>query len=241
MPYRRLPNTDEARLRALNQAYKLGKELAPFELTYSQSTFSQVQSFLPYFDKIIREHRFNYSTQIKRGKEYQQLLKKVKVYISHFIQVMNMAVQRGELPVTTRTYYGMKENENHLPTLSTENEILEWGERLIKGEAERTKKGLTPITNPTIGKMKVWYDNFITAYHSHKTSKKTNSRYVGEMNDLRKTADEIIIKVWNEVEITYSKLPEVERRQKATTYGIVYVYRKNEISRLKMPDAIQAS
>jgi hypothetical protein len=240
MPYRRLPNTDEARLRALHQAYKKAKELPPFQLAFSQSTYQQTQSFLPLFEKTISEHRFNYTTQVKRGKEYQQLLKKVRTYTSHFIQVMNMAVQRGELPSSTRSFYGMKENDNRIPGLTTENDIIEWGERIIKGEAERVKKGLSPITNPTIGKVKVWYDNFVNAFHSHKTTKKTNARYIGELGDLRKNADEIIVKIWDEVEAKFKNLKEEERREKAAQYGIAYVFRKNEISKLAIPgDAMQ--
>jgi len=241
MPYRRLPNTDEARLRALQQAFKKAKELPPFQLAFTQSTYQQIQSFLPVFDKTIREHRYNYTTQVKRGKEYQLLLKKVRTYISHFIQVMNMAVMRGELPTNTRTFYEMKEDDSRIPSLTTENDILTWGERIIKGEAERVKKGLTPITNPTIGKVKVWYDNFVNSFHSHKTTKKTNARYINELGDMRKNADSIIIKIWDEVEAKYSNLREEERREKATEYGLVYVFRKNEISKLQMPnDAVQA-
>ena len=116
---------------------------------------------------------------------------------------------------------------------------MEWGEKIIKGEMERSKKGLTPITNPNIGKVKVWYDNFISSYHSHKTGKKTSARYLGELGDLRKNADEIIAKVWNEVEEKYKTLPEEERRHSASQYGVVYVFRKNEISKLEIKDAVQ--
>ena len=239
MPYRRLPNTDEARLRALKSAFTKAKELPPFQLAFTQSTYQQVQSFLPLFEKVIHEHRFNSTAQIKRGKEYQQQLRKTRMYISHFIQVMNMAVMRGEMPLSTRSFYGMGENDQRIPSMTTEAEVLEWGERIIKGESERMKKGLSPVTNPTIAKVKVWYDTFVNLQHSQKTGKKTNARYLNELSDLRKTADEIITKVWNEVEAKYKDLPEEDRRQKAVEYGLVYVFRKNEISRTLINEAVQ--
>ena len=49
MPYRRLPNTDAARIRAMKEALKLGKELPPFKLAYSGGTYVRLQAFLPSF------------------------------------------------------------------------------------------------------------------------------------------------------------------------------------------------
>ena len=44
MPYRRLPNTDKARLRALNTALKLGDTLLPNELAYSQAIYAKIKA-----------------------------------------------------------------------------------------------------------------------------------------------------------------------------------------------------
>jgi hypothetical protein len=46
----------------------------------------------------------------------------------------------------------------------------------------------------------------------------------------RSKVDEIIQQVWNEVEQTFNDLPEEMKREKASDYGLVYVFRKNELS-----------
>ena len=69
MPYRRLPNTDLARLRALRTAYAIGKELPPFKLAYSQSTLQKIQSFLPSFEKTLLECKHAYAKQIEKHYE----------------------------------------------------------------------------------------------------------------------------------------------------------------------------
>jgi hypothetical protein len=235
MPYRRLPNTDASRQKALRVAYQRGKENPPFTLAFSQSTFQKVQSFLPTYEKYITESHFTFANQVKKSKEYQLHLHRSRMYISHFIQVMNMAVQRGELPAASRTYYGIDEHDKRLPNLNTEEAVLKWGEAIIKGEQARIMKGMSPITNPTIAVVKVRFENFVDAYHSQKTMKKSTSRYVTEMANLRITADEIITKVWDEIEESYKDLPEDLRREKCMDYGLVYVYRKNEINKLSMP------
>lgn len=241
MPYRRLPNTDAARLKALKMAHAKAKELTPFKLAFSQGTFQKIQSFLPNFEKVISEHRFNYANKIKKSKDFQKNLKKARMYISHFIQVLNMSIQRGEIPNSARTFYGIGEDDRKIPSLFTDVEVMEWGEKIIKGEAERIKKGLSPVTNPTIAVVKVRYENFADTFRSQQVLKKTSTRYMLEVVELRKEADEIIQMIWDEVETAFNGLPEEEKRVKAAEYGLLYVFRKNELTRLKLPETTQPS
>lgn len=228
MPYRRLPNTDVARLRALKQAYQKGKELPPFKLAFTQSTFSKIQAFLSNFETVIRLYKNTYKISTTKSREYPTQFKKAKLYISHFIQVMNMAVSRGEMKPGIRSFYGVEELDGKVPKMNTESEVIKWGEKIIAGETERLKKGMNPITNPTIAKVKINFEQFMEAYRSKKINQKNNYRILNDVVNLRGKADEIILNVWNEVEKYYTNLPDDEMRKKAAEYGISYVYRKNE-------------
>ncbi|MFP4059371.1 MAG: hypothetical protein ACLFUC_02670 [Bacteroidales bacterium] len=239
MPYRRLPNTDSSRLKALKIACQKGKEIPPFKLAYTQSTFQQVQSFLSGFEKVLSEHRHSYNNQVKKNKEYLHLQKKARIYISHFIQVMNMAIQRGELSPSTRHYYGLEEDDKRLPSFSSETDIITWGDRIIRGETERKMKGMSPVTNPTIAVVKVHYDNFMDSYTYQKTLQKNNARKLEELAGMREKCDEIIVNVWNEVENTFRDLPDDIKREKASEYGVIYVFRKNEIVNLQLFDSLK--
>ena len=234
MPYRRLPNTDNSRLKALRSAKNIGEDLTPMDLAFKQGTFQRVRSFLPKWEKAITEHKVTYDIQIKNNREYLKKLKKVKLYISHFIQVINMAIIRGELQASVRTHYGIEEDNSRLPSLSTELDVIDWGKNLIDGGMKRKIKGNTPITNPTIAVVKVHYDNFIEAYKFQKMLQKNHSRALNNLAELRAEADDIILNVWNEVEDSYSKIPEDLKREKARKYGLAYVYRKNELGRISL-------
>ena len=233
MPYRRLPNTDVARLKALKLAFQKGRELPPFKLAYSQSTFSKVQAFLPNFDSVIRLYKNTYSANIQKSKDYPLLFKKAKLYVSHFIQVMNMAIVRGELHSNIRTFYGLDEHDGKVPDMNTEAEVIKWSEQMIAGETERLKKGMTPISNPTIAVVKVRFEQFMNAYHSKKINQKNNIRILNNVVELRTQADEIILNIWNEVEKYHANLPDDIMREKAAEYGVSYVYRRNELRQLK--------
>ena len=234
MPYRRLPNTDSARLRALKAAAKKGRELPPFKMAFSQSTFSKVELFINGYEKAIANYKAAYNKQIERNKEYQVAAKKARLYLSHFIQVLNMAISRGELPEAVRTIYGMDIDEKKLPGLTSDKELLEWSKKIIQGETNRTSKGQPPITNPTIAVVKVRYENFLDAYNHQRILQQNTQRNQAQLEELRDQANQIILNVWNEVEEKFKSLPDHERRENAQAYGVVYVYRKNEIKGLQM-------
>jgi hypothetical protein len=229
MPYRRLPNTDRARHKALLKACQKGKEIPPFKLAFSQSTYQMIVSFLPGFEKKLHHQRAAIAKQIERNKEHQILVKKAKLYISHFVQVVNMAIQRGELLPDILRYYQLTDDKK-LPPLNTEEDIIKWGTCIIDGEAERMKKGMHPITNPTIAVVKVRFEKFYESYHHQKHLRQANCRTLKELSEARQVADEIIVRVWNEVEESFKDMPDDIRRERAQEYGLVYVYRKGELT-----------
>jgi len=232
MPYRRLPNTDCARLKALDVALNKGKELPPFKLAFKQGTFGRIKSILPSYQHSLSEHRNSYNLQIEKSREYQKHLRKLRLYVSHFIQVVNMAIQRGELPASTRQYFDIDKDEKKLPSLKTDLELLECSRKLIEGEKLRRMEGLTNITNPTIALVKVQYEKFLEIYYSQDSLIKRNQKAQENLNESRKSADILIQQIWNEVENTFKDLPEELKREKASEYGITYVFRKNESGHL---------
>ena len=230
MPYRRLPNTDSARLKSLKSAHEKAKDLPPFKLAFSPNSFRKIQSTLPQFENAISEHKNSLNLQASKNKEYQKRLKKVRLYISHFVQVVNLAITRGDLAPETRNYFGFEEGERKVPSLSTEEDIIRWGEQLIGGEQKRRNKGMNPITNPTIAVLKVHFDKFMEYHNYQKSLKNRSQRAQDQLNEKRSLIDGIIQQIWNEVEQTYGDLPEEMRREKASEYGLVYVFRKNELN-----------
>jgi hypothetical protein len=228
MPYRRLPNTDAARLKALHTAYSKGKDLPPFKLAFSQGTFSRIQSVLSVYEHSLSENRTAFGLQNEKTRDYHKHTRKARLYVSHFIQVVNMAIMRGDLPVSTRTYFGMDEDGKKVPSLQNDEELLEWGNKLIEGEKERRNAGLTAVTNPSIAVVKVFFDKFIEVYNLQNSLKKRCERAQSDVLERRNSVDELIQQLWNEVEEKFRQLPEEMRREKASEYGVVYVFRKNE-------------
>lgn len=230
MPYRRLPNTDTARYKALQKAYQKGKELPPFKLAFSQSTFQKIMTFLPCYEKTMIHQKGAMNIQTERNLDHLAQIKKVRMYISHFIQVVDMAIQRGELPVSILEYYKLTDYGCKVPPMNTEDDICVLGRNLIEGETTRIRQGFPPITNPTIAVVKVWYEKFLDAYQDQKNLQTVTCRAQKELASLRPKADEIILDIWNEVENSFKDLPDNLKREKACEYGVNYVYRKTELT-----------
>lgn len=237
MPYRRLPNTDNARHKALLKANQKGKETPPFKLAFSQSTYQKIVSFLPGYEKAMLHQKTALARQIERNKEYHALMKKAKLYISHFIQVVNMAIQRGEISSSILEHYRLNGYSAKLPPLNTEDEIIAWGKNIIDGETERIRNGMCPVTNPTIAVVKVRYEKYMEAYRNQKNLQIANNRALKQLAELRPLADEIIVRVWNEVEESFKDLPDELRREKASEYGLIYIFRKNELKDPRLFDS----
>src|SRR5450759_200682 len=193
MPYRRLPNTDTARIKAMKIALEKGKELHPSKLAFSSKTIVNLQRFLPQFDHNLQLYRQALASQNKKSKDYSESLRKARIYLTHFIRVMNMAIFRGDLPAETRAFYGLATDESTVPSLTTENELMSWGKRIIEGEQFRIKKGGSPITNPTIAVVKVRFENFLESWNYQNTLAKSTFDYTEKNYYLRKEADKIIL------------------------------------------------
>ena len=229
MPYRRLPNTDSARIRAMKKALEKGKEIPPSSMAYSAKNLIRLQKFLPLFEHNIQLHKLALASRNAKSKIYNEAFQKAKIYITHFLRVMNMAVFRGDLPVETRVYYGLPTNELKVPLINTENELMTWGRRIIEGEELRLQKGGSPVTNPTIAVAKVRFENFLEVNNLRQVLIKKAKDFSERTSDMRREADEIILQIWNEIEAHFSTLPDDVRKKECEEYGLVYILRKSEL------------
>ena len=236
MPYRRLPNTDAARIRALKTALRKGERLDDINMmAYSFPLKQKIDIFLPKFEVAITNSKAAREKQIENSQKFSELTRKARLYVSHFIQVLNFTIARGELKPQARVYYGLEEEDSKVPSLLTEQELLNWGERVISGEQERlNNRGGNPIYSPAIALVRVNYENFKQGYEFQKRLQANSARFSSEVAQFRDEADALILNIWNEVESYFSSVKdEEEKRYMCEEYGLVYVFRRGEKERIK--------
>lgn len=224
----------------MKKALQAGKEMPPHKIAFSAKNLVQLQRFLPLFEHHMQLQRQSLNAQNKKTRDHGEVIRKARMYLTHFVRVMNMAVFRGELPAETRAFYGIATNDCSVPTLNTENELISWGRRIIEGEEFRIKKGGSPITNPTIAVVKVRFQQFLDALTYYQTVNRKTVDYSRQVQDMRKEADDLILAIWNEVESKFSVLEDPLKRESCEAYGLVYFFRKSEMSQSFSSDTIES-
>lgn len=160
MPYRRLPNTDQSRLRALKTAIQKEDKLGYNDRVISFKLVLEAKNFLTLFEKQQFHYQQTLENQVNANKRYQQIIHNARLYVSHFIQVFNLVVIRGDIKKEHKLFYQLDPEIHNVPDLSTESALLHWGKCIIDGENERIRNGGLPIYNPAIAKVKVHYEIF---------------------------------------------------------------------------------
>lgn len=228
MPYRRMPNTDKSRIEALTTAIKMAGHREGDELVIYPEEVVQMSDLLKKIKKSYGLYQQYYDKYMEIRAGFDGEMKKAQMYLSHYIQVFNMCVERGELKKKFRVDFGLDENDDKLPPLRKASDIVKWGERIIKAEEKRLQKGGTMVYNPTLAKVKVYWSIFNDHYFSVDQLCQTYQKYLDELTAMRPETDEIILKIWNRVEALYADLPSQTRIEKAKKFGIRYYMRTSE-------------
>ena len=224
MPYRRLPKTDQARIRALKAAVENSTNNGVYTNVLSHNTYYRAKVLLERFSREVAVYSRCVAEQSskKGNKEYDAALKKARMYVSHFIQVLSMSIMRGEIARNKRPYYGLPEDEDTIPNLFSESAVLEWGIKVMEGERRRQSEGGIPIYNPTMGRVSVVFEIFKSMYEKQQMLQRRTNDALRNISDMRFDVDEIIFEVWGEIEKSFSQLQGEERLKKCALYGVIY-------------------
>lgn len=231
MPYRRLPKTDSARLRSLkavldcNDLYTVGNRFISWEV------MNQARQAYDRLLTAVEQYRANHTAQTRGGSRIVPLQNKAMLYVSHFLQVLLMAVERGEIKRNLLTLYGLPEDTTNLPNIKTIGGLIDYGNKAVEGEKARLKKGGRPIYNPSAGMVSTHLDIFREAYERQKVMQERTAKATERLRELRPEVDDVVLTLWNMIEKNYSSLPAEERLEACRRLGVTYYYRPDEKKR----------
>lgn len=229
MPYRRLPNTDAARIRAINTALYVVETMNDKDVPFKFNIQQKLSFFKPKFELAVSNYKHSKAKQIESSKQYLKKERKARLYVSHFIQALNMCIARDEMKAECREFFGIDINDKSSPDIQTASKLLEWGNKIIEGEPQRLQHGGNPIYTPSFANVKTNFSIFKNEYFTQKQFQKNTMRFTHAVAELRSEADALIKCLWNEIEESYSTIEKEElRREKCSKFGIKYVLRRYE-------------
>lgn len=230
MPYRRLPTTDKARLRALEKALERVGEISVKNIPFTKYSIEELQSAKNQFENTLKHYELDIKKQSENNKHYKEVFETARLYLSHFMQVLLFASERGEIKGGVKYYGNLQEYEGRIPSLNSEPEILEWGKIMVDGEQRRVREGGSAIYSPSIALVKFKLQEFNDAAIFQQNLKRNTLRTFEKMQALRKTTNEFIAQLWTEIEnhLELEAGSAEEKRKLAEEFGIVYVLRRKE-------------
>ena len=228
MPYRRLPKTDAARLRALKTLLDNNDVYVVRNRFLDWKTLNRAQ---PAYDRLLtanEQYRVSSQAQIRHTAKLGRLQRNATIYVSHFVQVLLMSVERGETKRQLLQLYGLEADTTTVPNIKTLERLLEWGEKIVAGEKERIKKGGRPIYNPSIGMVSTHLDIFREAFEQQRRLQQRTQKVVADLQAIRPEVDDILLELWNQIEKHFENEPPEVRFADCRKFGVVYYYRRHE-------------
>ena len=227
------PKSDFSLQVALNTA-KQKHDLNPAADILFPKTIIRLNAMQPLFAQLMNERAFRKAEATTLLADKEKAKERAAMYCSHFVQVLNLCIKRGEYEPAVRAYYSLPVENEHVYTLKTEGEILQGCRNLLAGEAARLAQGGVPMSRPSAAEVQQQYD----AYYDLVThgSNAKDALHAAQQT-LKKTVPEaykVVKQVWREVEIAYKagrRRTEANRenvRHHARKWGVVYARKGHE-------------
>lgn len=228
MPARLLPVTDAARLQALETAAGKAAAVGAGPLAFSAATKTTLDATLPQFRTELQERGVALGAQVAATTALTAQRGRLRTYVSHFLQQLNMAIARGVLTVADRAFFQIPTSQESLPRMTSEAELLMWSQRIADGEAARVTAGGTALPFPSATEVTTERTAYVTLQADQSTKKDALDAEQEDVDAMRAAVDGLILDIWDEVEFTFRKESASSARANAREYGVVYVSRPGE-------------
>jgi hypothetical protein len=222
MPELDRPNTDIQRLKALQSAKIKADAVLPGPLAFGPATLAALIALLPNFATEMQQRGTALSGQSSTTAAINPYRKRVRMFISHFLRVFNIGVERGVYAASERAHYQLPVSSEKLPNLSSDEDLVLWAGNIAAGDAARVTAGGAPMTNPTAAEVAAEFALYEPMLATHTTAKDAYDSEQEDVEDMRPQVDDLINDIWDEVLFTFRKDSPSSMRRKAREYGVVY-------------------
>lgn len=221
---RQLPNTNISRLMATNAAKAKDTAMggSSFLTAATKTRLTTIQgAYQTLYDVIAVKKQ----AMVTLTNQKNPLAAICKMFNSHFIQVFNLAVERGTFPIADRAFYKLDVRTGNVPEMITDQQITKIADDLIKGEADRVAAGGAAMSMPDIAQVNTAFTNLNAVLMPHSTAIDAYDQALENLDAQNTAADAVIKKVWDEVETFYNEEEAGSQRANAREWGVIYVLR----------------
>ena len=231
MPFRFLPRTDNGHLEALETAQRKLDSLSAADPRFvSPATETRLGELLPQFREEVTGRGDVVGQQTNATSAAKRKKQELRLYVRHFFQALNMAIARGKgFQPGDRTYYGLDANQQALPSLRREADLLRVAQTLIDGEAKRVAAGGKRLTMPSAKEIARLLRETRALLTQKKQLVASVDRESEDVDRLRAEVADLVRDIWDELEFAHRKDSPAARRRRCREWGVLYRERRREI------------
>ncbi|MES2661633.1 MAG: hypothetical protein V4689_23645 [Verrucomicrobiota bacterium] len=229
MPFRQLPATDATRAQALTAALEKSAATTGSSRLISAATATALQAFHPNWERETTERADALGHQTSNTATLEAIGASLRMHASHFIQVYQFGVARGIHTPSGRALYELSVNEETVPNLDAEPDLLQWADRIVKGDPRRVIQfGEPAMANPTAAEVAAVLATYKSQLTLQSAAKDALEGEQTDVNALRPAADQLIRDIWDEVEFALRQHDAPTLRRRAREWGVFYALRPGE-------------
>ncbi len=149
MPEIQFPTSDIGRLALLKRVQRTASNrLAAGDAIVEQSLLDELAAFLADYEPKVNAVQDTLGDRMRETKERQQAIERLDMFARDFFVVLKRRMRRNGEPAELWRSYGMQA-DGVLPDPKSPDELLQWGERIVAGDAKAVEAGYPAMTNPS--------------------------------------------------------------------------------------------
>ncbi|MEI8203244.1 MAG: hypothetical protein WCH34_09550 [Bacteroidota bacterium] len=220
---KKIPNSDDGRVGTLTKTKDRIAHVDPADNPVSDENTSAINSDTP--DFIALRNEVHVCEEEFHGKvsAYSKIIFKLKNKASHGLQLVDFKIideDSGFTP-STRSLYGLT-LDGKLPSMNNEEEIIQAANNFVNGETARVAAGGTLLTDIKKSDVVGLLAQLNSANNERQDAKTDLINAQIDLADKRKTIDELIPKVWGDIEHASQNMPAGAQHEYQLLWGIEF-------------------
>ncbi|MEO8352731.1 MAG: hypothetical protein ABI680_13430 [Chthoniobacteraceae bacterium] len=230
MPFRKLPNSDKQRTSALNSAVTRYEATTETDRLYPPTLHDPLVALHTEWTRKAGERDIAAALQGTETAQAEVARLRLEQFVSHYFQVFQLGVARGDFERADRTFYGLDFSQTDIPTFSTHEDLVLWARHIVDGDAARTaaKPKEPAMALPKAAEVGTALATYLIEHTDQSAAGTAQAGVQDEVAVMRPNVDALIREVWDTIEFNLRHEPGPDRRRMARAWGIVYVPRPGE-------------
>ncbi len=196
--------------------------ISPANLPFSAVAWGTSQTQRTAFFTEYQEFKNSDAAQQKATEAAVAAWSTLYLHISHYIQVLNMAISRKVFSASDRAFYGLEVSNATLPTLSTEAQLTAWASYIDTGETARVAAGGAAMAYLSAAEVAAALGIFNTAQQAQATAKLAANKELADAGKVFQPTVDAIMDLFAELEFANRKETAAYLRNILREYGMQF-------------------